>query len=314
MAAIAACVDDDMTDLEKLTALHDWICLHVDYGVSPDSETAYGALVKGKGVCVGYASGYAYVAALAGLNGVMTYSETIDHAWILATLDGARYFSDATWDDGKYQRMGLIRHSYFLFDADNAADTHHVGWDSGEAVPGGALELVPWRDAVTRVIFDGDYAWYIDDTFTLWRCDRDTWQTRSLLTLDIRWPDADPDDGAAPEIYAGLVLNDGRLWFATPYDLRSVDTDGGDMRTELAPELDDEIICGVGVRNGVIVYTRSESFDALLYDVIETDIPAANAWGYAAYEPEAKTEPEAESADPSPIAEKLLVRRFLAAM
>ena len=30
LAAIEICVDDGMTDLEKLTVLHDWIALHGD--------------------------------------------------------------------------------------------------------------------------------------------------------------------------------------------------------------------------------------------------------------------------------------------
>ena len=59
MAAIGACVAEDMTDVEKLTALHDWLALHCDYGATRRGETAYGALVEGTGNCVGYAEGFA---------------------------------------------------------------------------------------------------------------------------------------------------------------------------------------------------------------------------------------------------------------
>ena len=127
LEALAACTDDTMTDTEKLTALHDWMSLHCDYGATRRGETAYGALVEGTANCVGYAKGYAYLASLAGLDGAFTYSEELDHAWILVSLGGVRYFSDCTWDDGKHMKLGLIRHRYWLFDERNAADLGHTG-------------------------------------------------------------------------------------------------------------------------------------------------------------------------------------------
>lgn len=278
--AVAACAAEDMTDLETLTALHDWMALHCDYGASPRSGTAYGALAEGSAVCTGYAAGYACLAAAAGLDGVSTYSAEIDHAWILATLDGTRYFSDCTWDDGKNQKLGLIRHKYFLFNEGNAAQTGHLGWDSAEFVPGGALEAVPWTAAVTRVIFDGDYAYYFDSSFRLIRCDRATWQTEVLLTLSDRWPDLDRTDGKTPEIYSGLVLLRGRLYFNTPERICYYDLAEGTVKTAVTPDTSAGCIYGVGVENGRLCYSLAESESAVLYDVIDTGISARTAWGY----------------------------------
>ena len=272
-AAVAACVTEDMTDLEKLTALHDWLALHCDYGATLRSGTAYGALAEGSAVCTGYAAGYALLAELAGLEGIDTYSEMLDHAWILATLDGGRYFSDCTWDDGKNQKLGLIRHAYFLFDAKNALDTGHYGWDSPEVVAGGALESVPWLSAVTRVIFHGKYAYYIDADFCLQRCDRDTWETECLAELPDRWPDGE-------ELYTGLILVRERLYFNTAdaiyyYDLR---TDA--IRAVRRPGAADRLLYGVAVRDGRLCYSLAESASCLDYDVIDTGISMRGAWGY----------------------------------
>lgn len=278
-AALAACTDESMTDAERLTAIHDWMALHCDYGATKRGETAYGALVEGVGNCVGYAEGYAYLAALAGLEGVSTYSEELDHAWILATLDGGRYFSDCTWDDGKYQRLGLIRHRYCLFDGQNAPETGHVGWDCAEAVPGGVLENAPWLEAVTRVIFDGAYAYYIDADFRLWRCNRDTWETELLWRTVARWPDPDPDDGKAPELYTSLVYFGGRLFFNTAKGVYSIDTEGREVRAVTEPALDaGTYVFGIAVRDGLFVYSTAESFDAIRYDII-TIAPVRAAWG-----------------------------------
>ena len=277
--ALAACVDDGMTDLEKLTALHDWLALHCDYGASPRSQTAYGALVEGTAVCIGYAAGLGYLAALAGLDGTYTYSEELDHAWALATLDGGRYFSDCTWDDGKNQKMGLIRHTYFLFDEINAPSKGHYGWDSRERVRGGPLEDVPWTAAVTRVIFHGDFAYYFDGDFRLIRCDRATWETEELLALPDRWPDTDPPDGRDPEIYTGLVLIRERLYFNTPTALCYYDLTDGTVKTALTPDTGERRIYGVSVRNGVLCYSLADGANAILFDVIETGISARRAWG-----------------------------------
>lgn len=277
--AIAACVQEDMTDLETLTVLHDWLALHCDYGATKQGETAYGTLVEHTGNCVGYAEGYACLTAQAGLEGVSTYSESLDHAWILVTLEGERYFSDSTWDDGKYQKLGLIRHRYFLFDDLNAAQLGHFGWDSEERVPGGELENAPWIDAVTRVIFTGDYAYYIDGGFCLRRCDRESWETELLWQTDARWADADPEDGKEPELYTSLVYFGGRLFFNTAAAVCSIDTEGRELRVVTEPELPEGLqIYGIAVRDGLFVYSVAEGPDAILYDIVPI-APVKTCWG-----------------------------------
>ncbi len=271
------CVEADMTDLEKLTVLHDWMCLNCDYGVSPRSQTAYGAIVEGSAVCVGYAAGLAYLTDLAGLEGVYTYSAEIDHAWAIVTLDGSRYFSDCTWDDGKNAKLGLVRHDYFLFDESNAGITGHTGWDSDEAVPGGPLEGAPWVQAVTRVIFQGDWCWYIDGDFCLWRCDRDTWEAEPLLTVDETWPIWGVEGSGRDGVYSGLALIGDRLYFNTPYAICSAALDGGDMRTELTPDTSEGVLYGLDVRDGRLCYSIATEPDAVRYQVLDADFSAQEA-------------------------------------
>jgi hypothetical protein len=278
--AIEACIQEDMTDLEKMTALHDWLCLNCDYGATLRSGTVYGALVEGTGVCTGYAGAYAYLATLAGLDGVDTYSTDMDHAWILVTLDSQRYFSDTTWDDGKNAKMGLIRHSYWLFDETNAMDTNHYGWDSPESVPGGDLESAPWGQAVTRVIFQGDYAYYIDNEFCLWRCDRATWETELLLQVDEQWPIWGVDNSGRDGVYSGLVLLGDRLVFNTPYVIYSVDLEGQNLKPLLTPDTSEGVIYGIDVRDGYLCYSIATEPDAVKYEIKSSGLFAWNAWGY----------------------------------
>ncbi len=278
-AALEQCVDESMTDVEKITVLHDWMSLRCDYGLSPNGQTAYGAVVEGTAVCTGYADGFACLAELAGLEGVSTYSAAVDHAWILATLDGARYFCDCTWDDGKNAKIGLIRHKYMLFNERNAIETNRVGWDSVESVPGGPLENVPWAGAVTRVIFDGDYAWYIDGEFCLVRCDRTTWETEILLDFEDRWPVWEDSSMVYAELYSGLVLVRDRLYFNTPWAIYSVDTAGKILKIEVTPDTAEGYIYGIAVREGDLCYSLATGPDDLNYKILDSDIFCWGAWG-----------------------------------
>lgn len=280
MAALEQCVDESMTDVEKITALHDWMSIHCDYGLSPNGQTAYGAIVEGKAVCTGYADGFAYLANLAGLDAVSTYSAAVDHAWILVTLDGERYFCDCTWDDGKNAKMGLIRHKYMLFNENNAADTGRYGWDSTESVPGGPLEAVPWANAVTRVIFEGDWAWYIDEEFRLIRCDRETWETEALLNFEDRWPVWEDDSMVYTELYSGLILIRDRLCFNTPWAIYSVDTNGEHLKIEFSPDTSEGLIYGIAVRDGDLCYSLATEPDAVKYEVLDSGLFCWGAWGY----------------------------------
>lgn len=278
-AAVDQCVDEAMSDVEKITALHDWMCLNVDYGVSPRSQTAYGAIVEGTAVCTGYADGLAYLANLVGLDAVSTYSDGVDHAWILVTLDGNRYFCDCTWDDGKNAKMGLIRHEYMLFNEINAAETNRVGWDSTEAVPGGPLEEIPWAKAMTRVIFRDEYAWYIDEDFCLVRCDRATWETEILLDFEDRWPLWEDESNVYIEIYSGLVLVRDRLYFNTPWAIYSVDINGEHLKIELAPDTLEGYIYGISIRDGDLCYSLATEPEAVKYEILDSGLYCWGAWG-----------------------------------
>ena len=276
LEAVAACTDETMNDTEKLTALHDWLCLHCDYGATRRGETAYGAIVEGTANCVGYAEAYAFLASLAGLDGTVTYSEQLDHAWILATLDGVRYFTDCTWDDGKNAKLGMIRHQYWLFDELNAESIGHTGWDSTESVPGGGAELAPWHTAVTRVIFEDRYAYYIDTDFCLQRCDRDTWETELLFRAEGIWP---VSESGRQELYTSLLLFGGRLFFNTTDSIICVRMDGSDPCTVLSlPEEEHRMMYGTAVQDGIFCFSLAESPDDLLWEICPI-APVRSVWG-----------------------------------
>jgi transglutaminase/protease-like cytokinesis protein 3 len=105
---LAEIITDDMTDFEKVHAIHDWICNNISYERLPnnDDQELYAALTKRKTVCAGYAKLFSYMLSKVGIesdvisgSAVCSNGATIPHAWNVAIIDGGKYYFDLTWDD-----------------------------------------------------------------------------------------------------------------------------------------------------------------------------------------------------------------------
>ena len=92
-----------LSEAQKITKIHDYICNHVDYEYNSKEEqiyTAYGALCTGKAVCQGYAVLFYRLCKEAGLS-VRIISGTGNggpHAWNIVRIGSKYYNVDCTWD------------------------------------------------------------------------------------------------------------------------------------------------------------------------------------------------------------------------
>lgn len=138
---ILSYLDAGMTDLEKITFLHDFIVRECDYDyknymqntIPQESYTAYGVLVKGIAVCQGYAETLLDLATRLDIPCIVVSSNAMNHAWNMVQLDGNWYHIDATWDDPTWEgydqcKAGYVRHDYFLLSDDEMLAMEHHGW------------------------------------------------------------------------------------------------------------------------------------------------------------------------------------------
>lgn len=261
---------DDMTDGEKALAMHDWLVTHCSYAVTQHRDMAYGALVQGEAICRGYARGYAYLTQCAGFSSVYTFSPELLHAWTLTKLDGSYYCIDPTWDDNHYERIGFVSHRHCMFSTATEREISHYGEDTDLIAEGGVYETAPWREAVTQVIFDGDYMYFITRSLDLVRCDRETWECETLYTIDDAWPGFYEDyDSSLPAPATGLEKIGGRLWFNTPYAIVSIRPNGRDARAALQTDGAEGYICGVSQRDGKLIWSTAKSVKTLQYTLHE---------------------------------------------
>lgn len=113
---------NDYSDYEMLKIIHDYIIDSCEYNYN-DMEnnynySAYGALIKGKAVCQGYALAFYRLAKEAGFDVRIAVSdEKGNHAWNVVRLGGKSYFVDCTWDDNDDEAADdSEKYLYFLVD------------------------------------------------------------------------------------------------------------------------------------------------------------------------------------------------------
>lgn len=132
-AILSTIITDDMTDLQKEKAVHDWIIQNVQYeektGEDYQYYSAYDGLYRKMTVCNGYALlMYRMINALGmKVRIVAGYGAGVLHAWNLVYLCGNWYHTDATWDDPDTD-TSLVNYDFFnLSDAEITSLDHTIG-------------------------------------------------------------------------------------------------------------------------------------------------------------------------------------------
>ena len=110
-------IKKDMSDDDKLLALHDYIINNTRYDVDKkniSSYTALGPLYSGTAVCSGYADLMAIFISNLGLKNYKVTSST--HVWNAVLINGEWLHLDLTWDDPitKDSEVDTLQHDFFL--------------------------------------------------------------------------------------------------------------------------------------------------------------------------------------------------------
>lgn len=139
--AYAEVINDNMTDEQKATALHDYLVQHMVYdqnannNLGIEKRNAYEALVNGIGVCQGYTLAYAALLNKAGIEVDYCKSKSMNHIWNYVKLDGKWYHADLTYDDATASSQtgetGHVKHTYFLL-SDTAMRNASHDWEAND--------------------------------------------------------------------------------------------------------------------------------------------------------------------------------------
>lgn len=126
--------NQEMSDEEKIKAIHDWMCLNIAYDnenylndtIPDESYHVTGAMNKGMAVCNGYAETFKTFMGIQGIE-----CSVVDgtgngglHAWNRVKLGGEYYYIDVTWDDPVPDVPGRVRYEYYLTKDSTLGGTH----------------------------------------------------------------------------------------------------------------------------------------------------------------------------------------------
>lgn len=128
---VLSLMDEDMTELEKVMLVHNYIATNHTYDYSYSIYNIYDFFTKRTGVCQAYALAMNYFLRAAGVECIHAYSYEMNHDWNLVKVDGNWYHVDVTWDDTWSNSENVVSYRYFLKSDDafyNSLD--HYGWDS----------------------------------------------------------------------------------------------------------------------------------------------------------------------------------------
>lgn len=114
-------ITPEMTIKDKIKIIHDYIINNSKYDKARSdkkeslykSNTAYGTLIQGYGICGGYSDAMKIFLDRFGIINYKISSE--NHVWNLVYIDGNWYHLDLTWDDPVVDTgVDILEYNYFL--------------------------------------------------------------------------------------------------------------------------------------------------------------------------------------------------------
>ena len=152
-------IDKSMSQMEKLIAIHDYIVLNTTYLKTTYCYDPYGVIVKGRGVCQGYAESMKLLLNKIGIECIYVSSPDMNHGWNIVNIDGENYHLDATWNDPIPNRDGAVRYKYLALSDYEMSKDHY--WDR-EQYPTCNSDKYKYMREMDYVVNGSNYRYYMN--------------------------------------------------------------------------------------------------------------------------------------------------------
>lgn len=245
-------IDEDMTEFEKVMAVHDYMVLHYEYDESLINYDISIMFTK-TGVCQSYSYAFKHLMDTLDIDCTFVSSEQMLHGWNLVKIDGCWYHIDLTWDDPTHDKFGQVLHEYALLSTSKITtmERPHYGFDLGGITADSTkYDEKEWHNGVSSIIhYSGKTYWFEGDDLV----DSDGTVIFENIATDNKWI---LGNGYYLEgVFAGLACRGDTLYFNGPDKIYAYDIKTGETVTLHT----DTAICGLFIDRNTVYYTK---FDA----------------------------------------------------
>lgn len=168
-AHVLAMMDEDMTDLEKVMLVHNYIAMNHTYDYSYSIYNIYDFFTKRTGVCQAYTLAMTYFLRAARVECVHAHSHEMNHVWNLVKLEGNWYHVDTTWDDTVNDNENACSYRYFLKSDDEFVNSlGHYNWESAHDAISAWYDDYYFTDYKRPFLYSGGQ-WYVLKEGNLYR-------------------------------------------------------------------------------------------------------------------------------------------------
>lgn len=253
---IVSGITSDMTDVEKVLYVHDYLILNCKYDYSRTKYDMYDCLVGKTAVCQGYSLAFMYILKnYLDIDCTVVYSTNMGHAWNYVKLGNNWYHVDVTKDDAStvykntsYDNYGFVMHENFLVSDALARRTTqpHYDWEVIGGYPAAkdtTYDNAAWRNCNSPIIMNGKTGYYVaknEDTSTvdIRSYNFTTNVSKTIVRIKSKWYSRRNENGSQTfeygkysykQVWMSLAYRDGKIYFNTNksvyyYDLNTKKT------------------------------------------------------------------------------------------
>lgn len=275
-------LSDDMTEVEKILFLHDYLCVNVEYSEEDLESARYhsieGVALEGMAVCEGYADSFQYFMNELDIPCNIVTNE--NHAWNQVQIDGEWYMLDATHDDPVHDQYGRAMHTYFLKSAALMDNRTWVESDF-EICDSTRFDDAFWNNTAAQNIYQNGNWYYINESDMNLYCHEYGVDSISdpgdvVLEFGERWPVFD-GGGNWVGSYSKLEKAEDKLIYSTPSDIVACDFDGTNQVSLATADTSKGYIYGMRLKNRQIIYQVAQAPDELAVEETTFDLVGMKA-------------------------------------
>lgn len=262
---VMSIIEPDMTDVQKVIAVYNYICSYAKYdyelfsqGVydDPGDHSMYGALVNRRCVCEGFSATFKYFMDRLGVENYVVVSPSRQHVWNKVVIDGEAYNCELTDGSGNHNMIGNINHNGMLCSDKKFAEKLYDNSDAYCRSFNRQIDLPAtskkydkafWQDGAFRTPIHCHNGKYYFAGYS-------KGETRTIMTVSYGneitkdpnilfdgigpWHGEFGDESTINGWYGQIIsIKDERIYFNTPTGISSIKTDGTDLLEEYCVKL-----------------------------------------------------------------------------